>query len=167
MGGAHRHDVDFYGWTQEQASLLRAGPSDARLLDLDNLAEEVEDMGRSEIREVASLLRQTLLHLIKIAITPDAVDANHWFDEVVAFQGDAVLAFSPGLRQRVDLQAIWKLARNGAIQSLERSGVSVPLLPESCPLTLDELLDAEFDVTHAVKVISDNIQANPSSTHRK
>jgi len=49
MGVTNQHDVDFYTWTREQAARLRASPCDVSQLDLDNLAEEIEDMGRSEI----------------------------------------------------------------------------------------------------------------------
>jgi hypothetical protein len=41
---------------------------------------------------------------LKLAIEPDSQSASHWFDEIVTFQGDAVLAFSPGLMQRLDLE---------------------------------------------------------------
>jgi len=159
MGTAPRHDVDFYQWTQEQAALLRAMSCDSCPLDLDNLAEEIEDMGRDEIREISSLLRQTIAHLLKTVIDPDTASANHWFDEIIAFQGDAVLAFSPGLKQRLDLQKIWRVACNGATRSLEKHGVAVPALPENCPLSLEVLLDPEFDPDKAVKALAAAIQA--------
>jgi len=63
------YEQDFYGWTQEQAALLRAG----RLTDLDieNLIEEVETMGRSEKRELESRLTVLLLHLLKWKYQPN------------------------------------------------------------------------------------------------
>jgi hypothetical protein len=48
------YDQDFYGWTQEQAALLKCGQLNA--LDITNLVEEVEAMGRSEKRELQSRL---------------------------------------------------------------------------------------------------------------
>ena len=98
MGVGDQHDVDFYRWTQEQAAQLRANPCNPCLLDLDNLAEEIADMGRGEIREISSLLHQTLAHLLKIALNPEAHSVDHWFNEVLTFQGDAVITFSPALR---------------------------------------------------------------------
>jgi len=147
-----RHDIDFYRWTQEQAALLRTAHGDGRL-DLDALAEEIEDMGRSEIREISRLLHQTLAHLIKIAVDPQAQAVDHWFAEILAFQGDAVIAASPGLKQRLDLETIWRVACNGATRALARRSVAVPPLPKSCPLTLDQLLDPEFDPDRAAGVI--------------
>lgn len=159
MGAARQHDVDFYRWTQEQAALLRGMSRNSCPLDLDHLAEEVEDMGRDDIRAISSLLRQTITHLLKIVINPDAAPVNHWFDEIMAFQGDAVLAFSPGLKQRIDIETIWRVACNGATRSLEKHGVAVPPLPERCPLSLEELLDPKFDPDAAVKVLGAAIKA--------
>jgi hypothetical protein len=167
MASAQRHDVDFYSWTQEQAALLRAAPPAACSLDLDNLAEEIEDMGRSEIRAITSLLHQTLAHLLKIAIFPKSRDRDHWLKEILAFQGDAALTFSPGLRQRLDLPAIWRVAKNGATRLLESSGVTVPVLPETGPLALDDLIDPEFDPLHAVEVITTSVQAIQAITPGK
>jgi hypothetical protein len=158
MATSLQHDVDFYQWTQEQAALLRAMSCDSCLLDLDNLAEEIEDMGRDEIREISSLLRQTMTHLLKIVIDPNTASAAHWFDEVVTFQGDAVLAFSPGLTQRLDLEKIWRVACNGATRSLRKNGVAVPPLPENCPLSLDDLLDPQFDPDQVAKTLEAAIQ---------
>jgi hypothetical protein len=154
MGTSQQHDVDFYQWTQEQAALLRAMSSDSCLLDLNNLAEEIEDMGRDEIREISSLLRQTITHSLKIVIDPNATSAERWFGEIITFQGDAVLAFSPGLKQRLDLEKIWRVACNGVTRSLEKHGVAVPPLPENCPLSLDDLLDPEFDPDKGVKTLA-------------
>jgi hypothetical protein len=159
MDSTQLHDVDFYRWTQEQAALLRAMPRNVCPLDLDNLTEEVEDMGRDEIREVSSLLRQTISHLLKTAVDPNAASAGHWFDEIVTFQGDAVLAFSPGLRQRLDLEKIWRVACNGATRSLEKHGVTMPPLPATCPLSIDDLLDPEFDPDKAATALVAAIQA--------
>lgn len=55
------YEKDFYGWTQEQTGLLRAG----RLSDLD--IEEIETMGRSEKRELQNRLTGLLVHLLKWA----------------------------------------------------------------------------------------------------
>src|SRR4051812_29713264 len=107
---ASRYANDFYAWTREQSRLLREMSAGASGLDVVNLAEEVEDMGRAEILRISSLLRQTILHLLKMAIDPDSQAAHHWFDEAVTSQGDAVLALSPGLKQRLDLEKVWRVA---------------------------------------------------------
>ena len=154
MDLAHEHESDFIGWTESQASILRKLPAGTFGLDTENLAEEIADLGRSEIRETSSLLRQLLVHLIKLAIEPNAEPAGHWLDEVLAFQGDAVLACPPGIRQRVDLPAVWRLACNAATRSLQQHGKEAGKMPPECPLTVDDLLDPEFDPAAAVQMIA-------------
>ncbi|SFN99694.1 protein of unknown function DUF29 [Bradyrhizobium sp. Rc3b] len=156
---ASKHDTDFYGWTQEQAGILRETPPVDSRLDSANLAEEIEDVGRAEILAISSLLRQTLIHLLKSTIEPDSQAATHWFDEIVTFQGDAVLAFSPEIRQRLELEKIWRVACNGAIRSLAKRGVVAPQLPSTCPFSLDDLLDPEFDPETATQTLSAAIQS--------
>jgi hypothetical protein len=153
MTPSQQHETDFYSWTQEQAALLRELPRGSNRLDIDNLAEEIEDLGRAEIKEISSLLRQTLTHLIKIAVDGEAQSVAHWVTEVSGFQSDAVLAYSPGLRQRLDLPKIWKLAKRNAADSLSEYGVAVPPLPEECPISLDQLLDADFSPRDAAAVL--------------
>lgn len=154
MTPSEQHEIDFYGWTQEQAALLRALPRGSNSLDIENLAEEIEDMGRAEIREISSLLRQVLTHLVKIAVDHEAMSLSHWVSETTGFQSDAVLAFSPGLAQRLDLPKIWKLAARNATISLVENGTDAPDLPETCPLTLDQLLDADFNPRNAAAIIA-------------
>ena len=105
----HKYDEDFYLWTQEQAAALR-GMSRSNLLDVEHLAEEVEDLGRSQLNKVRSLLRLILLHLIKLALEPDGPADRHWRSEILAFADDARDAYSPGMRQLLDLQELWRKA---------------------------------------------------------
>lgn len=61
MPRSQLYDSDFYAWTNEQAALLRAGKLSA--VDIENIAEEIESMGRTEKRELVSRLRTLLLHI--------------------------------------------------------------------------------------------------------
>lgn len=153
MTPSQQHERDFYTWTQEQAALLRAMPRGSNSLDIDNLAEEIEDMGRAEIKEISSLLRTTLTHLIKIAVDSESQSVAHWVTEVSGFQSDVVLVYSPGLKQRLDLAKIWKLAKRNATDSLSEFGIAIPPLPEDCPVSLDQLLDSDFNPRAAAALI--------------
>ncbi|MGK7927463.1 MAG: DUF29 domain-containing protein, partial [Spirulina sp.] len=57
------YNSDFYGWTQQQAQLLRN--KKVNQIDWDRIAEEIEDMGRSEKRQLASRLEVLIMHLLK------------------------------------------------------------------------------------------------------
>src|SRR5262249_9382148 len=60
------YEQDFYAWTQEQATLLRLRA--VQDLDLTNLAEEIESLGKSEQRELYNRLRRLLRHLLKLHV---------------------------------------------------------------------------------------------------
>ena len=96
------YDDDFYAWSQHQAAVLRELairrdlPND---LDLEHVAEEIEDVGTAELNAVRSLLRNMLAHLIKVASSPRAEPANHWFEEIVGFHLDAIGRYSRAMRQ--------------------------------------------------------------------
>ena len=154
METARDYESDFVGWTESQAAILKTLPKEAFGLDTDNLAEEIADLGRSEIRETSSLIRQVLVHLIKLAAEPHSEPADHWIEETLAFQGDAVLACTPGILQRIDIQRIWKLAGNGAARFLQRQGINLDTLPDECPFSLEELLVTDFDPVAAAKRIA-------------
>src|SRR3954463_9574188 len=107
---AELYDRDFYAWTQDQAALLRAWPEALRpnALDIANLAEEIESLGRSERSSARSLIFQIILQLLKLRAHPDQVHRRHWEKEVLAFrdQVERILAESPSLKaQRAVLVA--------------------------------------------------------------
>ncbi|HLB99535.1 MAG TPA: DUF29 domain-containing protein, partial [Acetobacteraceae bacterium] len=91
------YDRDFYAWANEQAALLRAG----RLAeaDLENIAEEIESMGRSEKRELNSRLRVLLMHLLKWRHQP-MLRSKRWSNTIAAQRDDIVdhLADNPSLK---------------------------------------------------------------------
>ena len=70
------YEKDFYAWTVEQARLLRSG--ELSEIDVENIAEEIESMGRSERREIGNRLTVLLSHLLKWHTS-----AGHAFVELV------------------------------------------------------------------------------------
>ena len=152
---ASKHDEDFFSWSQEQAALLRGMPETIDLLDTENLADEIEGLGLAEINGISSLLYRVLTGLLKTVVVPDSEgDRRRQYEDIIANQAEAVIKIPPGLLRHLDLPKIWKVAANGVSRSQKRAGIAVPALPEVCPLTLDELLDPEFDLDDAVKKLS-------------
>lgn len=140
-----RYEDDIYAWSQHQAAVLRrmaenptALPND---LDVENVAEEIETLGRSELQAVESHLVRMLEHVVKAASSPSAYPATMWQAEVTREQGDAENGYRPSMRQTLDLERVWCRARRIAVAALEAHGESMAPLPEDCPFTLDELLD--------------------------
>ena len=68
------YDQDVVSWSIEQARLLRAGRFD--LLDIQHIAEEIEDVGKSEQRELANRMAILLAHLLKWQYQPDRRGAS-------------------------------------------------------------------------------------------
>ena len=82
------YERDFYAWTQDQAEKLRAWPEHLRPngVDIARIAEEIEELTRSEERALTSVLYQLFLHLLKLDLHPDQRSRQHWEKEVNAFR---------------------------------------------------------------------------------
>ncbi|HEY0524542.1 MAG TPA: DUF29 domain-containing protein [Stellaceae bacterium] len=144
------YDDDVFAWSQQQAAVLRDLARTRRdlpnELDLEHVAEEIEDLGIAQLRAVEKLLRRLLEHAIKLASSPssDAAAAG-WRQEVRTFQGDALTGYTAAMRPRIDLGRIWQLAVRNATVSLADHGKMPATLPAACPFELDELLTEQFD----------------------
>lgn len=159
--GSGLYDDDFYAWTQKQAALLRAlhpvagdsAPGDVAALDAAHLAEEIEDLGKRDLREVLSYLRLVIQHLVKLRAVPTSRDAAHWHAEAVNFQLAAREAFSPSMRRFIDVDDVWRGGCRAAGRVLKDAGARDPAT-DPCPFTLDDLLAPDFDVDAAAARIA-------------
>jgi hypothetical protein len=99
------YDTDLALWAAEQARALRdAGRAGTNLpIDWENVAEEIESLGKSQGRELASRIRTILVHLLKLQTSPAADPRAGWRETIVAQRSEveAVLEDSPSLRQTV------------------------------------------------------------------
>jgi hypothetical protein len=141
------YETDILMWSEHQADLLRRLAHGERLndtVDWENVIDEVETVGRSELNGCESLLRQALIHLLKLHLTPKSRSASHWRGEVDTFLADARHRFSPSMRQRIELAALYAEALSRL--RVEARGKHDPRLPATCPLLLDDLLVAEPDI---------------------
>ena len=134
------YDRDFYAWTTVQAELLRSGRlSEA---DRENLAEEIEAIGRSEKAELRRRLGRVLQHLLTWRYQPE-LRSRSWASTLIEqrSQLDALLADSPSLRPTVEevLPRAYTLAR---LWALNETGLLH--LPEACEWTVEQVLDPAF-----------------------
>lgn len=137
-----RYDTDFYGWTQEQADLIRAGRTED--LDLKNLLEEIEAMGRSERRELESRLQVLFMHLLKWQYQSER-QGRSWQLTIEEQRRKAlrVLQENPSLKSR--LNEIVKDAYGDAVIAAEReTNIRRSVFPETCPWTFEQAVDASF-----------------------
>lgn len=143
------YDDDIVTWSEQQAEAVRAlarRPELSNALDWENVAEEIESVGRSHIKAVEGLLIQLLAHLLKRASAPTAAANPHWRREVSTFQVTALNRFERSMRQRLDTRRIWRAALVVAEADLLAFGNELILgLPAECPVSLDDLLTETFD----------------------
>jgi hypothetical protein len=136
------YDTDILTWSEHQAELLRrraAGElvNDAEM-DWPNIAEEIKDVGRSELRSCRSLLRQALRHMLKAEAWPLARDAPTWLADAIDFRRQTRDAFTPSMRQKIDVADLYADALAAMPETID--GQPPLPVPDVCPVTLDELL---------------------------
>ena len=148
------YDEDFFSWTQDQAAALRRAGNQGDL-DVEHLAEEIEDLGKRDLREVASFLRLVFLHLMKIEANPGAQSVPHWRSETRAFGRSAAEAFSPGMRRLIDVPDLWAEALQAVTEDAKDLGLSPPLA-RPCPFGLDDLLSDMIDVDLALTKMTES-----------
>lgn len=148
MDGSALYEEDVFAWSQHQAAALRrlaaSGAALPNDLDLVHVAEEIEDLGISELNRVLGHLEGMLIHLVKAASSPGVDAVRHWLVEIDQHRRDATRHFTNAMRQRIDLERAWKRSRRAAATDLARFGETVAPLPDACPFALDELLDEEM-----------------------
>ncbi len=149
VGDSTLYDDDILLWSERQAAAIR---SLARLrdipneLDIVNVAEEIESVGRSELAAVKSHIRLIFVHLLRIVVAPKSDAARHWRGEIVAFHSEMVGRYTPSMRQRIDIDELWRSAREQVLLDPEGGEEQlVASLPEKAPFTIDELLAERID----------------------
>ena len=131
------YETDFYLWTQQQAALLRQGALSA--LDIENLAEEVEDMGKSNRLALESYLSNVLMHLLKWQYQPERRGTSWRLSiENGRYQISDLLDESPSLTAQMDALTTKEYRRARKVASLE-TGLPLTLFPEQCPFTLEQI----------------------------
>jgi Domain of unknown function DUF29 len=138
------YDQDFYAWTQEQAALLREGA--VQDLDLTNLAEEIESLGKSDRRALGSHLRNLVMHLLKWQYQPGGRLTGHsWESSILNARAEIteLVEDSPSLERELPglLTRWYALARQ---QAAAETRLPLPTFPTTCPWPLTQVRDPDF-----------------------
>ena len=136
------YEEDFFAWSAEQGRLLKARGSVG--LDWDNLAEEIESLGRSERSEIRSRLRVILVHLLKWQFQPDRRKAG-WAATLLE-QRDGLseaIEESPSLRSYPEtvLARQYRIAR---AKAAAETGIPLDRFPARNPYSVEQILDEDF-----------------------
>lgn len=139
---ASGYERDLVAWALENAALLREGRFNE--IDAAHIAEELEDLGKSERRALASHLRNLLMHLLKWQYQPD-LRSGSWRSPINNTRAEIaeILEDSPSLRPIVSqgLEKGYGLARKNAIAE---TGLAPDIFPEANPYSIEQVLSDEF-----------------------
>jgi hypothetical protein len=136
------YERDVLAWSRHQADLLRRLGRGEQVNDVDwtNVAEEIEDVGLSELHSVESFLNLIMVHLLKLYAWPDSQACAHWRGETVAFRNSAKRRFAPSMQQRIDVGALY----TEAVEQMRETEPGIQWRDEN-PFTLDDLLNEDLN----------------------
>ena len=144
------YQTDYYAWTKQQAAALRAMAA-ARAntsLDLENLAEEVESFGRSDLNTVRSQVRRIIEPLLKLEYSPSTPPRDDWRYAVAQARDEVEdhITASMGPDVAADLEKLFGRARRDAVSGLARHGEheAAKALPTTCPYNLDQIASHDW-----------------------
>ncbi|MEY2831696.1 MAG: hypothetical protein RLZZ574_954 [Cyanobacteriota bacterium] len=130
--------TDFNSWISQTAQLLREHRWHE--IDLPNLIEEVEDLGKSERRGITSQLIRLLLHLLKWQYQPQR-RSDSWLDSITDARTQIELAIedSPSLRS-YPLEQLEESYHRARRQAARQTNMEISVFPETCPYSLELVL---------------------------
>ncbi len=136
------YDRDFYLWLQETAQLLRNGDFDR--LDIENLVEEIESMGRSNKHAVESNLEVVLMHLLKYKYQPER-RSNSWRFTIFEHRDRLSKEFrsSPSLRPYL-MSVFEECYRNARKKASIETGSLITTFPPDSPFTSEQTLNEDY-----------------------
>jgi hypothetical protein len=139
---SHLYDQDFYLWIETTAKQLKEGKFSE--IDLENLIEEIECMGRSEKKAIKSNLIVVLLHLLKYKYQPEK-RSNSWKGSIREHRRrlNEAIAESPSLKPYFQ-EVFSQCYQDARKQASDETGLSLETFNTNSPFTADECLNEEF-----------------------
>ena len=126
------YETDYPLWLEKQAIALKN--RDVNALDWENLLEEIEYLGNEQINAVNSLLKQIIIHRLKLEYTSDIYSRHHWKCEINAFIDTLEDKLTHSIRNKIDLKKSYTRARRTVLEKYNLN------LPQGCPYSLDDLI---------------------------
>jgi len=136
------YETDFYSWTQEQAKLLRH--QQWSQLDLPNLIEEIESLGKQQRAELRNRLKVLMGHLLKWEYQAER-RTRSWLMTIRIQRRDTqeLLEENPSLKRYLE-EALQKIYESGRDLAAGETNLPLKTFPENCPYTLDEIFRDGF-----------------------
>lgn len=131
---------DFLKWTKKQVDLLKKGRLEE--LDIVNLREEIESLGKSDKRALRSQLTRLLMHLLKIKYQPEKQNnSNSWKNSTIEAKREIkyLIEDSPSLKN--ELKKLFNGSYEDARQDASKeTGLNINKFPKECVWKLEEIL---------------------------
>lgn len=141
---SNSYEADIIAWAQEQARLLRSRRFEA--LDIEHIAEEIEDVGKSEQRELENRMALLLAHLLKWQHQPERRGSG--WEATIRHQRQRIgrrLERTPSLGSCLIDSEWWADAWGDArAEASKETGIGFDQFPEACPWTSAEILSPDF-----------------------
>ncbi|UIE40138.1 DUF29 domain-containing protein [Leptodesmis sichuanensis] len=136
------YETDFYAWTLEQSKLLKEG--DFKHLDIPNLVEEIESLGKQQRQELRNRLGILIGHLLKWHYQPDK-RTKSWRATIREQRREILqlLKENPSLKPYL-AEAIADAYESGKDLVVKETPLDYEDLPENCPYIADQLVDPNF-----------------------
>jgi Domain of unknown function DUF29 len=138
------YESDFYSWSLDQARLLREGQW--AQIDRENVAEEIESLGREQFNKLESALRVLLMHILKWDHQPKR-RSRSWMisikDQRLAI--NHILADNPGLRPRIP-EAIERAYPRAILAAAKETKLDEAIFPEAIVYSFEDIMKREFAV---------------------
>ena len=140
IGGLY--DEDFFEWTRRNTKLLRAGHLDQA--DIEHIAEEIEDMGKRDLKEVNSRVQVLVRHLLKWQLQPEK-KSRSWVRTIGSQRNELAqcLEDSPSLRVKIRPNLGHNYQKAVLLAAIE-TGLPRDRFPAECPFNVEQILDPEF-----------------------
>ena len=136
------YDCDYHLWLEETAQLLKT--KNFSQLDIENLIEEIETLGRSERNKIISSLRLIYQHLLKWQYQPEK-RSKSWTDTIDRERDNIndYIEDMPSLKKMLDApEVIAKAYRRGKRDAMRETGIKN--FPTNCPFTVQQALDPNY-----------------------
>lgn len=142
MPTSRLYDSNFYAWAEEQAALLRAGK--LAQADIEHIAQEIESMGKTEKRELASQLKALTVHLLKWRFQPLKRSAS-WEVSITVQRHELAdhLEDHPSLKPLIG-PMVAKAYGDAVLGAMLETGLPKSAFPGACPWSFAEMMAEDF-----------------------
>ena len=146
-------DDDPFAWALTLAARLR-GRGALTMFDRQSLGEFLEEWADDMLAAVRRQMVNLLAHATKVAHTRNPDVIAHWRSECTEFHDRLIAEYRPSMRDKVDMDVLWRRAQRKVFASFDDNGEPRPQMLTACPVGIDELIDQNLNLDRLVASIS-------------